>query len=127
MGRAVPAAPSRRAGDTPAAPRRRRPPAYACRERPALSTAPAPAPVAAPADARGARAPISTALRAVILRRREEIIDRIQQDTGKSRSDALISEIFGVLDNLAWMEKAAPKALEDHKVHTPIALMGKTS
>ena len=46
------------------------------------------------------------ALRAVILRRREEIVDRIQRDTGKSRSDALISEIFGVLDNLAWLRSA---------------------
>jgi len=68
-----------------------------------------------------------TSLREIILRRREEIVGRIQQDTGKSRSDALISEIFGVLDNLAWMEKAAPKALSDRKVHTPIALMGKSS
>ena len=66
-------------------------------------------------------------LRDVVLRRREEIVDRIQQDTGKTRSDALISEIFGVLDNLAWLEKAAAKVLRDRKVHTPIALMGKTS
>ena len=68
-----------------------------------------------------------TTLREIILRRREAIIDHIQRDTGKSRSDALISEIFGVLDNLAWMEKAAPKALKDRKVHTPIALLGKGS
>jgi len=68
-----------------------------------------------------------TSLREVILRRREAIIDDIQRDTGKSRSDALISEIYGVLDNLAWMEKAAPKILKDHKVHTPMALMGKGS
>jgi len=67
------------------------------------------------------------ALRAVILRRREEIVDRIQRDTGKSRSDALISEIFGVLDNLAWLETHAPKALADRKQHTPMALLGKTS
>jgi aldehyde dehydrogenase (NAD+) len=66
-------------------------------------------------------------LREIVLRRREEIIDRIQQDTGKSRSDALISEIFGVLDNLAWLEKHGGKALQDRKQHTPIALMGKTS
>jgi aldehyde dehydrogenase (NAD+) len=66
-------------------------------------------------------------LRAVILRRREEIIDCIQHDTGKSRSDALISEIFGVLDNLAWLEAHATKALADRKQHTPLALMGKTS
>ncbi len=66
-------------------------------------------------------------LRGVILRRREEIVDRIQRDTGKSRSDALISEIFGVLDNLAWLEAHAPKLLADRKQHTPLALMGKTS
>jgi aldehyde dehydrogenase (NAD+) len=67
------------------------------------------------------------ALRAVILRRREEIVDRIQRDTGKSRNDALISEIFGVLDNLDWLQHHAPKALADRKQHTPIALMGKRS
>ncbi|MBX3024845.1 aldehyde dehydrogenase family protein [bacterium] len=67
------------------------------------------------------------ALRAVILRRREEIVDRIQGDTGKSRSDALISEIFGVLDNLDWLLQHAPAALADRKQHTPIALMGKRS
>ena len=67
------------------------------------------------------------ALRAVILRRREEIVDRVQRDTGKSRSDALISEIFGVLDNLDWLLHHAPKALAERKQHTPIALMGKRS
>ncbi len=68
-----------------------------------------------------------SSLKRVILRRREEIIDRIQRDTGKSRSDALISEIFGVLDNFAWLEKHGRKALADRKQHTPLALMGKTS
>jgi aldehyde dehydrogenase (NAD+) len=67
------------------------------------------------------------ALRVVILRRREEIVDRVQADTGKSRSDALISEIFGVLDNLDWLIHHAPAALADRKQHTPIALMGKRS
>ena len=66
-------------------------------------------------------------LRHAVLRRREEIVDRIQRDTGKSRSDALISEIFGVLDNLAWLEAHAAKALADRKQHTPLALMGKKS
>lgn len=66
-------------------------------------------------------------LQDAILDRREEIVDRIQADTGKSRSDALISEIFGVLDNLAWLVRFAPKHLADRKVHTGIALMGKTS
>ncbi len=62
-----------------------------------------------------------------VLARREEIVDRIQRDTGKSRSDALISEIFGVLDNLQWLEKRAGRALKDRKQPTPLALMGKAS
>jgi aldehyde dehydrogenase (NAD+) len=66
-------------------------------------------------------------LRDAVLDRREEIVDRIQADTGKSRSDALVSEIFGVLDNLAWLERFAPKHLADRKVHTGIALLGKRS
>lgn len=66
-------------------------------------------------------------LQRLVLERREAIMDRIQADTQKSRSDALISEIFGVLDNLAWLQKHGVKALRDHKEHTPIALMGKTS
>jgi aldehyde dehydrogenase (NAD+) len=73
------------------------------------------------------RAPYLNDLKSVILRRREEIIDRIQADTGKSRSDALISEIFGVLDNLHWLAKRGPKILREKRVHTPIALMGKKS
>jgi acyl-CoA reductase-like NAD-dependent aldehyde dehydrogenase len=66
-------------------------------------------------------------LQQLILARREEIVDRIQRETRKSRADALISEIYGVLDNLAWLQKFAPRALGDRKEHTPLALMGKTS
>jgi len=66
-------------------------------------------------------------LKKIILNKREAIIDRIQQDTGKSRSDALISEIFGVLDHLTYLEKSGEKMLKDKKVSTPIALMGKKS
>lgn len=68
-----------------------------------------------------------TNLKRIVLARREEIVDRIQKDTGKSRSDALISEIFGVLDNLHYFEAHAGKALRDHKQPTPLALMGKKS
>ncbi len=66
-------------------------------------------------------------LKKIVLDRKEWIIGKIQDDTGKSRSDALVSEIFGVLDHLVYMEKNASKILADKKVHTPIALMGKKS
>ncbi len=66
-------------------------------------------------------------LRLYILENREELITRIQNDTGKSRSDALMSEIFGILDHLAYLEKFAVKVLKDKSVHTPMALMGKKS
>ncbi|HSO86404.1 MAG TPA: aldehyde dehydrogenase family protein [Draconibacterium sp.] len=66
-------------------------------------------------------------LKKIVLERREWIIEKIQGDTGKSRSDALVSEIFGVLDHLVYLEKNAAKALADKSVTTPIALMGKKS
>lgn len=66
-------------------------------------------------------------LKKIILDKREAIIDRIQKDTGKSRSDALISEIFSILDHLTFLEKNGEKMLKDKKVSTPIALMGKKS
>jgi aldehyde dehydrogenase (NAD+) len=66
-------------------------------------------------------------LKKIVLERREWLIDKIQIDTGKSRSDALVSEIFGILDHLSYLEKNAGKALVDKKVTTPIAFMGKKS
>lgn len=58
---------------------------------------------------------------------REEIIGAITAETGKAKTDALVSEIMGVVDYLAWLNKAAPKALGEEKVSTPLALMGKKS
>ncbi|KAB3519189.1 aldehyde dehydrogenase family protein [Corynebacterium sp. zg254] len=66
-------------------------------------------------------------LRAVILKRREEILNRVQDDTHKSRSEILMSEMFGGLDNVKWVEDNAAKALKPHKVPTPLTLMGKKS
>lgn len=62
-----------------------------------------------------------------IRERQEDIVARIMADTGKSRTDALVSEIMGVLDYLHWLIKAAPAALGEEKVATPLALMGKKS
>ena len=58
-------------------------------------------------------------LRRVILRRREEILDRVQQDTHKARPEILMSEMFGALDNVQWLENNAVKALKNKKVPTP--------
>lgn len=68
-----------------------------------------------------------TRLRHAILARREEIIDAIQADTRKSRSDVLVSEIFGALDVVRWCEQHAAAALADEKVTTPLTMMGKKS
>lgn len=57
----------------------------------------------------------------------DEIIDSIVAETGKSRTDALVSEILGVVDYLAWVSKSAAKALGEEKVSTPLSLMGKKS
>jgi acyl-CoA reductase-like NAD-dependent aldehyde dehydrogenase len=66
-------------------------------------------------------------LRAIIISRQDHILDRIQADTGKSRTDALTAEIFGTLDHLDYLQKNAAKVLADRKVPTPFALMGKKS
>ena len=68
-----------------------------------------------------------TSLKEIILAQHESILDRIQADTKKSRTDALMSEIFGVLDHLTYLEKYAIKQLRDRKVPTPLSLMGKKS
>lgn len=58
---------------------------------------------------------------------KEEITDVICKETHKSRTDAMVSEIMGVLDNFEWLIKNAPKILKDKTVSTPITLMGKKS
>lgn len=63
----------------------------------------------------------------VILRDKEAIIDQLTAETRKCRTDALVSEVLGILDNFEWLEKNAKKILADKKVSTPITLMGKKS
>lgn len=58
---------------------------------------------------------------------REDIVNAITAETGKAKTDALVSEILGVVDYIAWLVKAAPNALGEEKVSTPLALMGKKS
>ncbi|MCG8668931.1 MAG: aldehyde dehydrogenase family protein, partial [Pseudomonadales bacterium] len=51
-----------------------------------------------------------------IVENKEEIADIITAETRKSRSDAVISEIFGVLDNFEWLVHKSEKILADKKV-----------
>jgi acyl-CoA reductase-like NAD-dependent aldehyde dehydrogenase len=66
-------------------------------------------------------------LKEAILKNREKIIDRICEETGKSRMDALLTEIFPALDIIDYYDKNAGRFLADQKVKTPIALFPKKS
>jgi acyl-CoA reductase-like NAD-dependent aldehyde dehydrogenase len=66
-------------------------------------------------------------LQHVIHAQKEQILDRIVSETGKSRFDALSSEIFGCLDACEHLARIAPTALADQQAHTPLVLMGKKS
>ncbi len=57
----------------------------------------------------------------------DQIVDRLCDETGKTRTDALVSEILGVLDNLKWNIHNARRILKDETVSTPITLLGKKS
>lgn len=63
----------------------------------------------------------------VIISRQEEIIDIIQKETHKCRTDILVSEIFPILEHIEFLRKYAGKGLSKEKVPTPISMMGKKS
>jgi acyl-CoA reductase-like NAD-dependent aldehyde dehydrogenase len=56
---------------------------------------------------------------------RESILDRVIAETGKTRYEALISEIFAVLDMIGYYQQHAEKMLADRPMPTPLLLMGK--
>ncbi|MBA54678.1 MAG: aldehyde dehydrogenase [Pseudomonadales bacterium] len=62
-----------------------------------------------------------------LVENRNEVIDILCRETRKCRTDALVSEVLGVLDNFEWLLKSARKILKEKKVSTPITLLGKKS
>jgi len=62
-----------------------------------------------------------------ITKNKEAIITKIVQETGKSRTDALASEIFPTLDALNYLKKEGAEILSDKAIPTPLVLMGKKS
>ena len=66
-------------------------------------------------------------IRDCIFQKQESIVERVVQETGKSRTDALVSEIMGVLDYFDWLIGHGRKILGDQTAHTPFTLLGKKS
>jgi len=66
-------------------------------------------------------------LKRYLLENRERIITRVCEETGKSRMDALLTEIFGSLDLVDYYDKHAEAILADRKVKTPLVLFPKKS
>ncbi|MCP4643455.1 MAG: aldehyde dehydrogenase family protein [bacterium] len=62
-----------------------------------------------------------------IVEHRERVVDQICEETGKSRTDALMLEVFPALDIIDHYEKYAVKYLADEKVKTPLFMLGKKS
>ncbi len=62
-----------------------------------------------------------------ILDNSDLILDKLIEETGKSRFDAYTSEIFSVCDLIDYYKGASKKILKEKKVHTPIMMMGKKS
>ena len=66
-------------------------------------------------------------VQAYLVENREAVMDRVIQETGKSRFDCLSSEIFAVADAIEYYRKHAEQILADRKAPTPLALFGKKS
>ena len=62
-----------------------------------------------------------------IVEHRERLINRIVQENGKSRFDALVNEIYLVLSVIEYYQKNAIKILADKRIPTPLVLLGKKS
>jgi acyl-CoA reductase-like NAD-dependent aldehyde dehydrogenase len=66
-------------------------------------------------------------LQDAVVKNKSDIMDTLCRETRKCRTDALVSEVLGVLDNLEWILHNAKRILKDKKVSTPITLFGKKS
>lgn len=58
---------------------------------------------------------------------REQVVEQIMKEAGKTRTDALVSEVMGVLEYAEFLVENAKSILSDQKATTPITLMGKSS
>ena len=66
-------------------------------------------------------------LKQYILNNHKKIATRIVEETGKCMTDALMMEVFPVVDTITYYQKNAGKFLADERVKTPLLLAGKKS
>lgn len=66
-------------------------------------------------------------IKSYFLANKEKIVDRIVEETGKARTDALVSEVFAILDIIHYYQKNAAKILADQVVPTPLLQFPKKS
>ena len=62
------------------------------------------------------RAEYMLKVRDIFVERREWVLDTIRKDTGKTRADALLADVFTVVDGTTYFCKRAPKALAPKRV-----------
>lgn len=66
-------------------------------------------------------------LRLLIVKKMDEIVQIIVEDTGKVKTEAIVAEIMPTLDALRYIEKYAVQSLTRRRVKTPLLLIGKKS
>ncbi len=57
----------------------------------------------------------------------ERLLDRIVQESGRSRGDAMLSDMVQMIEDCHWLVENSEKILADENVATPITLLGKKS
>ncbi len=66
-------------------------------------------------------------LKRYFLDNKDHVVNRVVEETGKSKMDALTSEVFTILDMIDYYQKNAEKHLRPLKVKTPVILLPKKS
>ena len=56
---------------------------------------------------------------------RARLLDQIVAESGRSRGDAMLSDLFQLTEDCLWLKHNAARVLADEAVPTPISLLGK--
>ncbi len=57
----------------------------------------------------------------------ERLLDRIVEESGRSRGDAMLSDLVQMIEDCHWLVSNSDKILADENVPTPLTLLGKKS